>query len=523
MEFSNERTWLTAVETGTQEEFHSRFESAVYKVREDFGDTHAIHIGDEAITGRATFEDRSPADLRILLGRFQSGTVNDAKRAIAAAKSAYPDWSRTDPIERVKVMLRAADRMSLDKYELAALMSFENGKNRFEAVADVDEAIDFLRYYSQQVVDHGGFDREMGRVVKNERARSVLRPYGVWAVISPFNFPLAIATGMTAGALITGNTAVLKPASDTPFTALRLYETLRESDLPAGVLNYVTGGGATVGATLTGSDDIDGLAFTGSRDVGLAAFRAFTATRPRPVVTEMGGKNPAIVTAKADLEAAAEGVMRGAFGYGGQKCSATSRVLVEKKVHREFLEALVERTDGIVLGPPWEREVFLGPVINEAAFDTFRRNAKIAGRAGKILTGGSGRTEGILKHGFYVEPTIVDRLPTDHRINREELFVPILSAIPFSRLDEALEIANASEYGLTSGIFSRDEREVQAFFDRIEAGVAYANRRQGSTTGAVVGCQPFGGWKMSSVTFKGAGGPYYLQQFLREQSRTSYA
>jgi 1-pyrroline-5-carboxylate dehydrogenase len=215
--------------------------------------------------------------------------------------------------------------------------------------------------------------------------------------------------------------------------------------------------------------------------------------------------------------------MRGAFGYGGQKCSATSRVLVEKKVHREFLEALVERTDGIVLGPPWEREVFLGPVINEAAFDTFRRNAKIAGRAGKILTGGSGRTEGILKHGFYVEPTIVDRLPTDHRINREELFVPILSAIPFSRLDEALEIANASEYGLTSGIFSRDEREVQAFFDRIEAGVAYANRRQGSTTGAVVGCQPFGGWKMSSVTFKGAGGPYYLQQFLREQSRTSYA
>jgi 1-pyrroline-5-carboxylate dehydrogenase len=522
MEFSNERTWLSANESGTQEEFHTRFESAVYKVREDFGDTHAIHIGDEAIVGRPTFEDRSPADLRILLGRFQAGTTNDAKRAIAASKSAFPEWSRTDPIERVKIMLRAADRMSADKYELAALLSFENGKNRFEAVADVDEAIDFLRYYAQQVVDNQGFDRPMGQAVKNERSRSVLRPYGVWAVISPFNFPLAIATGMTAGALITGNTAVLKPASDTPFMALRLYETLRESDLPPGVLNYVTGGGGTVGAALTSSDDVDGLAFTGSRDVGLAAFRAFIARRPRPVVTEMGGKNPAIVTARADLDLAAEGVMRGAFGYGGQKCSATSRVLVEKKVQRDFLEALVEKTDSLVLGPPWERDVFLGPVINEAAFETFRRAARLGAAKGKVLTGGMTRTEGILKHGYYVEPTIVDRLPPRHRFHRDELFVPILSVIPFNGLDDALTIANGSEYGLTAGIFSRDPREVQTFFDRIEAGVAYANRRQGSTTGAMVGCQPFGGWKMSSVTFKGAGGPYYLQQFLREQARTTY-
>lgn len=523
MEFTNERTWLSATETGTQEEFHSRFESAVYKVREHFGETHAIQIGDEAIMGRPTFEDRSPADLRIFLGRFQSGTASDAKRAIAAAKSAFPEWSRTDPIERVKIMLRAADMMSLEKYELAALLSFENGKNRFEAAADVDEAIDFLRYYSQQVVDTQGFSREMGRAVKNERARSVLRPYGPWAIISPFNFPLAIATGMTAAALITGNTAVLKPASDTPFMALRLYEILREAELPPGVLNFVTGGGSSVGATLVGSDDIEGLAFTGSRDVGLAAFRAFTAERPRPVVTEMGGKNPAIVTARADVKEAAEGVMRGAFGYGGQKCSATSRVLVDKRVQKQFVDALVEETDGIVIGPPWEREVFLGPVINEAAFETFRRFTKMASNAGTVRTGGGIRTEGVLKHGFYVEPTVVDRLPSNHRIHREELFVPILSVMPFNGLPEALDMANDSEYGLTAGIFSRDERELRAFFDRIEAGVVYANRRQGSTTGAIVGAQAFGGWKMSSVTFKGAGGPHYLQQFLREQSQTSYA
>ncbi|HYS70883.1 MAG TPA: aldehyde dehydrogenase family protein, partial [Thermoplasmata archaeon] len=332
MEFSNERTWLSAVETGTQEEFHARYEAAVYKVREHFGETHAIHVGDRAIKGHGTFDNRSPSDLRILVGRFLAGTRDHAKQAVAAAKAAFPSWSRTDPTDRVRIMLRAADLLSNEKWELAALLSFENGKNRFEAVADVDEAIDFLRYYAQLVVNHGGYDVEMGRAVKNERSRSVMRPYGVWAVISPFNFPLAIATGMTAGALITGNTVVLKPASDTPYVALHLYEALREAGLPPGVLNYVTGSGGVVGASLIGNDDVAGLAFTGSRDVGLAAFRAFTATRPRPIVTEMGGKNAVIVTDNADLELAAEGVMRGAFGYGGQKCSATARVLVDKAV-----------------------------------------------------------------------------------------------------------------------------------------------------------------------------------------------
>jgi len=387
----------------------------------------------------------------------------------------------------------------------------------------VDEAIDFLRYYAQVVVNHQGFDVEMGRSVRNERVRSVLRPYGVWAVISPFNFPLAIATGMTVGALITGNTAVLKPASDTPLVALRLYEDLREAGLPPGVLNYVTGSGGVVGAALVESDDVAGLAFTGSRDVGLAAFRAFTAKRPRPIVTEMGGKNPAIVTDNADLELAAEGVVRGAFGFGGQKCSATSRVLVDRAVGKPFTDALVDKADQLVLGPPWDREVSLGPVINEAAYEKFRRFVGLAKRSGKILTGGGVRTEGILKHGYYVEPTIVDRLPRNHRIHREELFLPILSLLPIRDFEEGLQIANESEYGLCAGVYTDDEWEVQEFFDRIEAGVCYANRRQGATTGAIVGAQPFGGWKMSGTTGKGAGGPYYLESFMREQARTHYA
>jgi len=522
MEFANERTWLSAVETGTQEEFHARYEAAVYKVREHFGETHPIHIGDRAIKGPGTFDNRSPGDLRILVGRFLAGTRDHVKKAIGAAHDAFRSWSRTDPTDRVRIMLRAADLMSNEKWELAALMSFENGKNRFEAAADVDEAIDFLRYYAQLVVNHGGFDVEMGRAVKNERSRSVMRPYGVWAVISPFNFPLAIATGMTVGALITGNTVVLKPASDTPFVALKLYETLRDAGLPPGVLNYVTGSGRVVGKALIESDDVAGLAFSGSTDVGLAAFRSFTANHPRPIVTEMGGKNAAVVTDNADLELAAEGVMRGAFGYSGQKCSATARVLVHRDVRVPFTDALVDKSDQLVLGPPWDREVFLGPVINEAACEKFRSFAALAKRSGKILTGGNVRTEAVLKHGYYVEPTIVDRLPKNHRIHREELFVPILSLITVGDFDKALSVANDSEYGLCAGIYSGDEWEVQEFFDRVQAGVCYANRRQGATTGAIVGAQPFGGWKLSGTTGKGAGGPYYLESFMREQARTLY-
>src|SRR5437867_2743165 len=424
MVFRNERTWQNAVDAGRQEEFHAAYEAGVAKVRGEFGQDHPILLNGKGVKSRGgTFADTSPANRKLVLGRFQKGTRADARKAVAAAKSGFPAWSSLHFIERARVMQRAADVMSERKFYLAALMTFENGKNRYEAVADVDEAIDFLRWYAEALVANRGFQRDMGRYYPDERATSVLKPFGVWAVVSPFNFPLAIATGMTVGALITGNTVVLKPASDTPFVALKLYETLRDAGLPPGVLNYVTGSGGVVGKALIESDDVAGLAFTGSRDVGLAAFRAFTAKQPRPIVTEMGGKNPVLVTDNADLELAAEGVMRGAFGFGGQKCSATARVLVHKDVRVPFTDALVDKTDQLVLGPPWDREVFLGPVINEAAYEKFKRFAALAKRSGKLLTGGAARTEGVLKHGYYAEPTIVDRLQKDHRILREELFV----------------------------------------------------------------------------------------------------
>ena len=525
MVFRNERTWQNAVEAGTQDEFHALYEAAVEKVRAEFGGTHPIFVDGKAVRSKGgTFEDTSPANRKLLLGRFQKGTRADAQKAVKAAKAGFPAWSARPYTERADVMLRAADLVSESKFLLAALMSLENGKNRYEAIADVDEAADFLRWYAEALLANKGFERDMGRYYPNEHARSVLRPFGVWAVVSPFNFSLAIATGMTVGALVTGNTAVLKPASDTPFIALRLYEILREAGVPGSALQYVTGPGSTVGAELVDDPDVAGFAFTGSKGVGMGAFRAFTDPHPKPIIAEMGGKNATIVTAHADLEKAAAGVMRAAFGYGGQKCSATSRVIVDRSVKKAFVDRLVAETRKIAIGDPTKRDVYLGPVVNEDAVAKFKSAVQLAKKGkGKVLFGGRVLTDGPLKAGNFVEPTIVDGFPSGHRINQEEFFVPFLSVIACAGLDDALEIANEAEYGLTAGIFSEDPEEVRTFFDRIEAGVAYANRVGGATTGAVVGVQPFGGWKASTITNKAAGGDFYLQQFLREQSQTTYA
>ncbi len=520
MEFRNERTWQNAVETGKTEEFHAAYEAAVDEVRRELGQPHPMVIGGVDVRAAATFEDTSPADTRLVLGLFQKGTRAHAKQAIEAAKAAFPAWSATPYMERVRIVQRAADLISQRKFSLAALMSFENGKNRYEAMADVDEAADLMRWYAAEMLRNQGYEPAMGQFLPGETTRSGLEPYGVWAVVAPFNFPLAIAAGMSTGALITGNTVVFKPASDTPYMGLKLCEVLHEAGLPAGVFNYVTGPGATVGQELVDNEEVDGFVFTGSRSVGMSAYSAFSSKRPKPIIAEMGGKNPTIVTANADLDKAALGVVRAAFGYGGQKCSACSRVLVDKQIKGAFLERLVAETQKIKIGDPVQRDVFLGPVINEAAVSTYEKGiAEIQRSSGRILTGGQ-----VLKGtGHFVEPTIVDGLPREHRINKEELFVPILSIVDVDDLEDAIAVANDVEYGLTAGIFSREPAEVRRFFAEVEAGVVYANRTAGATTGAVVGVQPFGGWKMSGISGKAAGGHYYLPQFMREQSQSEYA
>jgi 1-pyrroline-5-carboxylate dehydrogenase len=310
---------------------------------------------------------------------------------------------------------------------------------------------------------------------------------------------------------------VLKPSSEAPLMGWKFGEALRDAGLPPGAFNLVTGPGETVGAELQENPGIDGMVFTGSYEVGMKLYRSFTQDYPRPIITEMGGKNPAIVTRNADLDEAAEGVMRSAFGFDGQKCSANSRVYVERSVAREFVDKLVEKTRGIRTGDPTQRESWMGPVINQRALDTFSgavEEAKSDG--GTIEIGGEVNAE----RGFFPTPTVVTGLPLEHRLFHDELFVPFLVVGEVDSLDQALHEANDTPYGLTAGIFSRDDAEVRQFLDTIQAGVVYVNRRAGATTGAWPGIQSFGGWKGSGSSGKSGLGPYYVQQFLREQSQT---
>ena len=499
------------------EELQSAFDAALARARSELGRTYPMLIGGEERSSDDTFEDRSPIDRELVIARFPKGTASDVRDAVQAARNAYPAWRDTPWRDRLAIVRRAAELISERQFDYAALMALEVGKNRLEALGDVEETADLLRYYSDEFEKADGFVKPMGSLSEAEKTRSVLRPYGVFAVISPFNFPMALAGGPAGGAIIAGNTVVLKPSSDAPLLGWKFGEVLREAGLPAGVFNLVTGSGDLVGAALEESAGIDGMVFTGSYEVGMRLQRGFTRDYPRPIITEMGGKNPAIVMPSADLDEAAEGVMRSAFGFDGQKCSANSRVYVHHDVADEFVGRLVEKTRGIRTGDPTERDNWMGPVINERALDTFSTAvADARADGGTIEIGG----EADASTGYFPTPTVVTGLPLDHRLFRDELFVPFLVVGEVGSLDEALERANATPYGLTAGIFSHDDGEVRSFLDRIEAGVIYVNRRAGATTGAWPGIQSFGGWKGSGSSGKGGLGPYYVQQFLREQSQT---
>ena len=499
------------------EELQSAFDAALQRARADLGRTYPMLIGGQERHSGDTFEDRSPIDRELVVARFPVGTRQDVQDAVDAARAAYPAWRDTPWRERLAIMRRAAELISERQFDYAALMSLEVGKNRLEALGDVEETADLLRYYADEFEKADGFVKPMGSLSSAEKTRSVLRPYGVFAVISPFNFPMALAGGPAGGAMIAGNTVVLKPSSDAPLLGWKFGEAMRDAGLPDGVFNLVTGPGETVGAELEENPGIDGMVFTGSYEVGMKLHRSFTKDYPRPIITEMGGKNPAIVTRNADLDEAAEGVMRSAFGFDGQKCSANSRVYVEKPVAREFVDMLVEKARGISVGDPTQRENWMGPVINQRALEKFRTAVDDARRDGGTVEVGGEADD---SRGFFPTPTVVTGLPLDHRLFRDELFVPFLVVGEVDSLEQALAEANRTEYGLTAGIFSRDDAEVQRFLDTIQAGVVYVNRRAGATTGAWPGIQSFGGWKGSGSSGKGGLGPYYVQQFLREQSQT---
>lgn len=503
------------------DDLHRELDAAIARAPSTFGVEHRMYVNGQFVSAEAQFEDRSPIDTTILLGRFQQGTREHARAAIAAARTAFPAWAALRWPQRLVYVRRIADAIREHRADLAALMGYEVGKNRLECVGDVEEAADLVSYYCDQIEQHNGFIETMGTLGPGEDNLSVLRPYGVWAVISPFNFPLALAAGPAGGALASGNTVVFKPASDTPLLGAKLNEMAIEAGLPPGVFNFITGPGSTVGQELIDNEDIGGIVFTGSKEVGLKLMRENGArTVPRPLIIEMGGKNPAIITRSANLDVASDGVVRSAFGAQGQKCSACSRVYVQKDVRDRLIEMIVEKTRRIKVGNPLERDMWMGPIINEAAVNTYLSAiARAKKDGGTVLVGGRRITGTPLDRGYFVEPTIIDGLPPGHPLFSEELFVPITVIAAVVTLEEAIDLANRTEYGLTAGIYSEDEGDLQTFFERIQAGVTYANRRAGATTGAWPGVNPFGGWKASGSTGRGTGGPYYVQQFMREQSR----
>ncbi len=518
-EFENEYTWGKAVSNNSIDDFHAEFDKAIVEVKKELGKKYPIIINGKEIYSDDCFTVHSPSDTLISVAEFPKASIQDTRNAISDAKNSFEEWSNTSYQKRVEIFRDCANIFSSNKFFLAAVMTFENGKNRIESIGDIDEAIDFMRFYALQLEKNEGFCKHTSHPNPHEKTQTIMKPYGVWGVIAPFNFPSAIAIGMSTGALITGNTIVLKPASDAPLSSFQFAKILYPK-LPDGAINFVTGSGGTVGKILIESQDVDGIAFTGSQKVGMKGFQEFTKKSPKPFISEMGGKNPVIVTKYADLEKASEGVMNAAFGFGGQKCSACSRVYVQNEVAEQFISKLVDKTKNLQIGMPWEKGTFLGPVINKEAKTKFEKAVNIAKKDGEILTGGSVLTSPELERGYFVEPTIVTKLPEDHKLVKEELFLPFLCIQRYDNFEDAINLANQTEYGLTAGIFSDDQKQLEEFLKQIQAGVVYTNRSASATTAALVSSQPFVGWKHSGSTGKGAGGENYLQQFMRTQTQT---
>lgn len=514
---------ITYASLFSDDTIHSPFEAALDEAGDNLGQHHPMVIGGHENRDAGWYEARSPVDKDISLGYFQNGMSRDARNAFRAASGHQIAWEEEGWKERVRIIRKTADLMEEDQFHLAAVITLEAGKNRFEAIAEVSESIDLLRYYAGIYEQNNGYEIPLESPLSGEECRSLLRPYGVFAVISPFNFPLALATGMAGGALICGNSVVAKPSRITPLSLFALAGLLSSAGLPEGVFNLVTGPGEEFGLSAITDPNVSGIAFTGSRTAGMELYRGMAEKSPfpKPVIAEMGSKNPCIVTSHADIEKAAKGIIRAAFGFSGQKCSATSRVYVDTKIAIPFLDILKDRISRIVVGDPRDRATFTGPVIDNPACDVYQRAVNDCRAAGGSIESGGSRLEGgLFDRGYYVTPVLATGIPSTHPLFHDELFVPFLLVKTVESIDEAIRLANASAYGLCAGIFSEDPAELDIFFRHIRSGVCYANRVGGATTGAWPGAQAFGGWNASGSTGKGAGGFYYLLSFLREQSQT---
>ena len=530
--FKNESTFKKYSESGREVEFDRLFDEAVLEVKQKhMGKRHPLYInGGEEYAGEEISE-YSPID-GSYIGKFQRATREQTDMAIMAAAEAFKSWSQTDYKERVKIFRKAAELFSKYKFRVAAILSIENGKTRYESIGEVDEAIDFLNYYSLELEKNKGYIRRtkldeskvhvtaafQGAPGKAEKVTIALKPYGVFGVIAPFNFPISISVGMSTGALITGNTVVFKPSSTdnmTMLTGVEIYRIFSEAGLPNGVFNYVTGPGSEVGDELVMSKYVSGIVFTGSKNTGLSmVVKTLQAGMEKAFIVEMGGKNPVIVSKNADLEAAASGIVSAAYGYCGQKCSAASRVYVHEAVKEELISKILDNMHSLKIGDPLKKENYIGPLISASALKRYNQSVEEIKKTGRIIYGGKVvSTQG----GIYVEPVLAE---ADHSnpLFHKELFLPFLLVDTYKKLEEAIAKANDTGYGLTAGMYSMKKSEIREYTKAIQSGVVYINRETSATTGAIVGLHTFVGWKGSGLTGKGTGSKFYLQQFMREQS-----
>jgi 1-pyrroline-5-carboxylate dehydrogenase len=487
------------------------FQAALHAIERDrLGRTWPCWIGGEQIRGREVFDSHDPGELVRLVGYYQKLGPDDAAAAVEHAAAAFPGWSATDVGERVRICLAAAQRLRERRHEFSALLCFEVGKTWGEADAETAEAIDFLDYYAGQALRLA--QPQPVTPVPGELNQMLTMPLGVGVVLAPWNFPLATTAGMTAAALLAGNTVVLAPASQSPAVAALWVELMYECGLPRQALNFVTGPGAAIGAALVEHPLTRFVAYTGDRAVGVGLHERAAKVQPgqrwlKRVIAEMGGKGAILVDRDCDLDAAVAAVVVSAFGYQGQKCSACSRAIVHQDVYEAFLDRLAPRVEALRVGHPADRHTAIGPLIDGAAKRRTIEYIDLGRGEGRLLCGGTDGPAG----GYYVRPTVFADVAPKARIAQEEIFGPVLAVLRAADFEQGLAVANDIEYGLTGALFSNDPQHKEAARRRFHVGNLYVNRK---CTGALVGGHPFGGFDMSGSDSK-AGGPDYLRQFLQ--------
>ncbi|HEX8707535.1 MAG TPA: L-glutamate gamma-semialdehyde dehydrogenase [Pyrinomonadaceae bacterium] len=485
--------------------------AAIEKVKGELGREYPLVIGGERIQTAAKFESFNPARKTELVGRFQKATPELARQSVETANETFKTWRKVAPADRAELLFRVASILRERKHEMSAWMIHEVGKSWAEADGDTAEAIDFCEFYAREMLRYAG-EQPLTRV-EGEDNRLEYLPLGVGVVIPPWNFPLAIMAGMTVASAVTGNTVVLKPSSDAPTIAYKFFEILEEAGMPPGVVNFMTGSGAEVGDVIVDHHLTRYIAFTGSKEIGLRINERAARVQEgqiwiKRVVAEMGGKDAIIVEADADLDDAATGVVQSAFGFQGQKCSACSRAIIHADVYDSMLEKIAERTSKIKVGDPTDAATTMSAVINQKAFKTINEYIeKGKAEGGRVLAGGGADGE----QGFFIEPTVIADVKPGSTVEQEEIFGPVLAVIKARDFDEALQIANDTEYGLTGAVYTADEEKLERARREFHVGNLYLNRK---CTGALVGAHPFGGFNMSGTDSK-AGGHDYLGLFMQ--------